>query len=119
MSLTVKAYLDKGKDKLEIRRFAVDQSVSASLAYLTGKISQVFPSLKDKSYDLYWKGKQQRLIHVNHSSPDFLMNYNADHKQQGIDKFPKEQASSQRLKSCQSFIQFHSCSYINLFLFFL
>ena len=56
MSMTVKAYLDKGSENPEIRRFAVDQSVSASLAYLDGKITQVFPSLTNTRYNLFWKG---------------------------------------------------------------
>jgi hypothetical protein len=57
MSMTVKAYLDRGAENPEIRRFAVDQSVSASLEYLKGKIGQVFPSLNNKPYNLFWKGE--------------------------------------------------------------
>lgn len=57
MSLTVKAYLDRGVDTPEIRRFAVDQSVSASLTYMTSKIGSVFPDLSSKPYDLYWQGE--------------------------------------------------------------
>lgn len=70
MSMTVKAYLDHGTEDPEIRRFAVDQSVSASLPYLKGKIQHVFPSLNSKQYKLFWKDADSDL--VSFSSDDEL-----------------------------------------------
>jgi len=58
MSLTVKAFLEKdGKTDGEIRRFQIPQDVSSSHAYLSKKISDIFPSQRDGRFSLFWKGK--------------------------------------------------------------
>ena len=68
MSLTVKAYFDKGPGQdCEIRRFAVDTGVSSNIIYLKSKIQQVFPDLSGKNFDLFWKGKIDFLL------KDFLL----------------------------------------------
>jgi len=58
MSFTVKAFLEKnGKADGEIRRFQVPADVSSSYAYLSKKIADIFPGLRDGKFSLYWKGK--------------------------------------------------------------
>ena len=61
MSLTVKAAYRGGTAATggridEIRRFAVDPDVASNFGYLTRKIGDVFPALRDKAFRLYWKG---------------------------------------------------------------
>jgi len=70
MSLIVKAYLEKPDKTEEIRRFALDPDVAASFAYLTKKLSQVFPTLGNDNYAVYWKDEEGDLIAV--SSDDEL-----------------------------------------------
>ena len=70
MSLIVKAYLEKPDKTEEIRRFALDSDVAASFAYLTKKLSQVFPTLGNDNYAVYWKDEEDDLISV--SSDDEL-----------------------------------------------
>lgn len=64
MSMTVKAYL-LGKEHIpkEIRRFAVDQDVSTSFEYLKKKVEDVFSTLRNVTYQMFYKGKA---ILVNH-----------------------------------------------------
>ena len=58
MSLTVKAYYERGEGEPEIRRFAVDAGVSSSYQYLISKIQQVFGAqVTRETVDLFWKGK--------------------------------------------------------------
>lgn len=57
MALSVKAYIHPDTNQQEIRRFAVDEGVSASYAYLAQKIEQVFPVVRGKIFKLFWKGK--------------------------------------------------------------
>jgi len=54
MSLTVKAILNR--DEPEIRRFPIPTDVSSSFEYLKKKISEIFPSLRQGNFKLYWKG---------------------------------------------------------------
>ncbi|XP_052089582.1 sequestosome-1-like [Mytilus californianus] len=55
MSLTVKAYLvKKGEEKREIRRFAVPADVSSSFSYLQKKVSDIYPTLRQGNFNLYW-----------------------------------------------------------------
>lgn len=58
MSMTVKAYL-LGKEHIpkEIRRFAVDQDVSTSFEYLNRKVVDVFSTLRNVPYQMFYKGK--------------------------------------------------------------
>ena len=57
MSLTVKAYLvKKGEEKREIRRFAVPADVSSSFSYLQKKVADIYPTLKQGNFNLYWTG---------------------------------------------------------------
>lgn len=58
MSLTVKAFLEKdGSQNGEIRRFQIPADVSSSHAYLSKKLADIFPSLRDGGFSMYWKGK--------------------------------------------------------------
>ena len=57
MALSVKAYIHPDTNQQEIRRFAIDEGVSASYAYLAQKIEQVFPVVRGKIFKLFWKGK--------------------------------------------------------------
>ncbi|WAQ99093.1 SQSTM-like protein [Mya arenaria] len=56
MSLTVKAFLEK-KENVdgEIRRFQIPADVSSSYAYLSKKVADIFPGLRDGHFSLYWK----------------------------------------------------------------
>ncbi len=57
--MTIKAFLHKqwSEEPVEIRRFAVDQDVTTSYAYLVEKIAQVFPSLRADSVIVSWMGE--------------------------------------------------------------
>ncbi|XP_076878621.1 sequestosome-1 [Brachyhypopomus gauderio] len=72
MSMTVKAYL-LGKDEChkEIRRFAVDEDVSASFEYLSRKVVDVFSNLRSASFQMYYKDEDGDMIAF--SSDDELM----------------------------------------------
>ncbi|XP_036404682.1 sequestosome-1 [Megalops cyprinoides] len=72
MSMTVKAYL-LGKEDVqkEIRRFAVDQDVSTSFEYLNRKVADVFQSLRNATYQMYYKDEDGDMIAF--SSDDELM----------------------------------------------
>jgi predicted translin family RNA/ssDNA-binding protein len=56
--MTVKAYL-LGKEDApkEIRRIAVDQDVSTSFEYLKKKVEDVFSTLRNVTYQMFYKGK--------------------------------------------------------------
>ncbi|KAG9346587.1 hypothetical protein JZ751_006898 [Albula glossodonta] len=60
MSMTVKAYL-LGKEDVqkEIRRFAVDQDVASSFEYLKRKVADVFQSLRNATFQMYYKEKKE------------------------------------------------------------
>lgn len=45
-------------EKPEVRRFGVERSVVTSYHYLTAKLQDVFPRLKNKNYKVSWKGKK-------------------------------------------------------------
>ena len=58
MSLTVKAFLEKSDQSgNEIRRFGIPADVSSSYAYLSKKIADIFPALREGAFSLYWKGE--------------------------------------------------------------
>lgn len=55
MSLTVKAYLIKKCDeKKEIRRFSIPTDVSSNFSYLQKKVAEIYPSLKQGNFNLFW-----------------------------------------------------------------
>ncbi|XP_005995405.1 sequestosome-1 [Latimeria chalumnae] len=63
MSVTVKAYLLGKEDcKKEIRRFGVDLEVSASFSFLTQKVIEVFQSLKEGCFQLYYQDEEGDMI---------------------------------------------------------
>lgn len=62
MALSVKAYLNPDTNQQEIRRFAIDEGVSANFAYLRQKIEQVFPSVRGKVFKLFWKDADNEMI---------------------------------------------------------
>ncbi|XP_061832796.1 sequestosome-1 isoform X1 [Nerophis lumbriciformis] len=72
MSVTVKAYL-LGKEEAvrEIRRFAVDQDVSSSFDYLSGKSGEVFSNLKNTAFNMFYRDEEGDLVAF--SSDDELM----------------------------------------------
>ncbi|XP_010899401.2 sequestosome-1 [Esox lucius] len=72
MSMTVKAYL-LGKDDApkEIRRFAVDQDVSTSFEYLNRKVVDVFSTLRNVTYQMFYKDEDGDMIAF--STDDELM----------------------------------------------
>ncbi|KAL0974294.1 hypothetical protein UPYG_G00218420 [Umbra pygmaea] len=72
MSMTVKAYL-LGKEDAprEIRRFAVDQDVSTSFEYLNRKVVDVFSTLRNVSYQMFYKDEDGDMIAF--STDDELM----------------------------------------------
>ena len=58
MSVTIKAYFEKGGTQdVEIRRFPVPADVSTSYAYLSKKIANIFPALREGHFSTFWKGK--------------------------------------------------------------
>ncbi|CDQ61749.1 unnamed protein product [Oncorhynchus mykiss] len=63
MSMTVKAYL-LGKEHMpkEIRRFAVDQDVSTSFEYLNRKVVDVFSTLRNVPYQMFYKDEDGDMI---------------------------------------------------------
>lgn len=63
MSLTVKATLHRVEP--EIRRFAVPADVSSSFEYLKKKISDIFPSLRQGKFSLFWKDQDGDFITFN------------------------------------------------------
>lgn len=52
-----KVFVSTGGEKAEVRRFAIDREVVTSFEYLKAKLHSVFPSIKDKTYTISWKGK--------------------------------------------------------------
>lgn len=60
MSMTVKAYL-LGKEDIqkEIRRFTIPEDASSSFVYLTQKITDIFQSLRNATFQTYYKGTKQ------------------------------------------------------------
>lgn len=75
MSLTVKAYLYKGKlgdpEGAEIRRFVIDQDVSSNFEYLSKKLIHLFPNLTPDNFSVYWKDEEGDFVAF--SSDDELM----------------------------------------------
>lgn len=63
MSMTVKAYL-LGKEDIhkEIRRFTVDQDVASSFEYLSRKVADVFQSLRNATFQMYYKDEDGDMI---------------------------------------------------------
>ncbi|KAJ8246881.1 hypothetical protein GJAV_G00256410 [Gymnothorax javanicus] len=63
MSMTVKAYL-LGKEDVqkEIRRFAIDQDVASSFEYLNRKVADVFQSLRNANFQMYYKDEDGDMI---------------------------------------------------------
>ena len=58
MSLTVKAtlYRDWNHEAIETRRFAIDQEVATSYAYLTQKLAQIFSQIEADKITLAYLG---------------------------------------------------------------
>ncbi|KAL4230805.1 Sequestosome-1 [Mactra antiquata] len=72
MSLTVKAFLQKdGKWDGEIRRFQIPADVSSSYDYLSKKLVDIFPSLRQGNFSLFWKDPDGD--HVAFSTDEELM----------------------------------------------
>lgn len=72
MSLTVKAFLQRdGKWEGEIRRFQIPADVSSSYDYLSKKLSDIFPSLRQGNFSLYWRDPDGD--HVSFSTDEELM----------------------------------------------
>ncbi|XP_007906323.1 sequestosome-1 isoform X2 [Callorhinchus milii] len=71
-AFNVKAYL-LGKEDInrEIRRFAVDQTVSTSFSFLHEKVARVFQSLRSDTFQMYYKDEEGDMIAF--SSDDELM----------------------------------------------
>lgn len=46
-----------GDEKPEVRRFGIEKSVVTSFHYLNAKLQEAFPGLKNKCYNVSWKGK--------------------------------------------------------------
>ncbi|XP_028668813.1 sequestosome-1 [Erpetoichthys calabaricus] len=63
MAVTVKAYL-LGKEEVqkEIRRFTVDQGVSSNFEYLSSKVAEVFQSLANGHFQMYYKDEDGDMI---------------------------------------------------------
>ncbi|KAJ8282922.1 hypothetical protein COCON_G00054410 [Conger conger] len=63
MSMTVKAYL-LGKEDIhkEIRRFTVDQDVTSSFEYLNRKVADVFQSLRNATFQMYYRDEDGDMI---------------------------------------------------------
>ena len=60
MSLSVKLFVKSAdSDDVQIRRFAVDEDVSACYEYLTAKIRATVPGAGDAALKLFWKGRSQ------------------------------------------------------------
>lgn len=49
-------------EKPEVRRFGVERSVVTSYHYLTAKLQDVFPRLRNKSYKVSWKGIKYKIV---------------------------------------------------------
>nr|AAX09928.1 oxidative stress protein [Aurelia aurita] len=62
MALSVKAYLNFEEGNPEIRRFSIEQDVSASYEYLMEKIRRVYPSLLRKNFQLFWRDEEEELV---------------------------------------------------------
>ncbi|XP_028815473.1 sequestosome-1 [Denticeps clupeoides] len=95
MSMTVKAYL-LGKDNChkEIRRFAVDQDVSASYEYLKGKVTDVFGALRNVPFQMFYKDEDGDMIAF--SSDDELMMGLSEVKEGTLRLFIKERKEHRR-----------------------
>ncbi|XP_023698744.1 sequestosome-1 isoform X1 [Paramormyrops kingsleyae] len=63
MSMTVKAYL-LGKEDIqkEIRRFTIPEDASSSFVYLTQKITDIFQSLRNATFQTYYKDEDGDMI---------------------------------------------------------
>ena len=61
-SIQVKAYLNWTNNEPEIRRFLVDSDASTNYEYLLEKIRTVYPCLKREDIQLFWRGKQYKLL---------------------------------------------------------
>ncbi|KAM6953261.1 sequestosome-1 [Aplochiton taeniatus] len=63
MSMTVKAYLLGKEDSAkEIRRFAIDQDVSTSFEYMNRKVVDVFSTLRNVTYQMFYKDEDGDMI---------------------------------------------------------
>lgn len=72
MSLTIKAFLQRdGKWDGEIRRFQIPADVSSSYDYLSKKLCDIFPSLRQGNFSLFWKDPDGD--HVSFSTDEELM----------------------------------------------
>ncbi|RZF42015.1 hypothetical protein LSTR_LSTR003520 [Laodelphax striatellus] len=64
-SVSFKIYLEKGDGSSEIRRFCIDESSAGTFECIKQKIRQLYPSLQDAEFFIFWKDNENDKIAVN------------------------------------------------------
>ncbi|XP_050671029.1 sequestosome-1-like isoform X1 [Leptidea sinapis] len=96
----VYTYWDE-KEKPEVRRFGIERSVVTSFQYLSAKLREVYPKLRDRSFTIVWKDEEgdevtissddEVIIALTAISEDIKKLYvyckDADHKNESCDVF--------------------------------
>ena len=60
--LPLKVYYIKNQQTKEIRKFTVQATSKEDFEYLRGKICQMFPELREKEIEVFWKGECLRFL---------------------------------------------------------
>ncbi|XP_064181961.1 sequestosome-1 [Anguilla rostrata] len=95
MSMTVKAYLLGREDiQREIRRFTVDQDVATSFEYLNRKVADVFQSLRNATFQMYYKDEDGDMIAFS-SDEELIMGLSSV-KEDTLRVFIKEKRENKR-----------------------
>uniref|UniRef100_A0A1B6CN97 ZZ-type domain-containing protein n=1 Tax=Clastoptera arizonana TaxID=38151 RepID=A0A1B6CN97_9HEMI len=64
-SVSFKAYLKLDGEADEVRRFGIEGGAATNFLYLKGKIEAVFPSLRNKDFQITWKDNDGDLVLIN------------------------------------------------------
>lgn len=62
VSFKVYMYHEADTSNQEIRRFGIDADVVTNYLYLREKLQSIFPNIRGKRFEIYWKGNYSLLI---------------------------------------------------------
>ncbi|XP_066917061.1 uncharacterized protein [Clytia hemisphaerica] len=63
--LPLKVYYIKDRQTKEIRKFTVQSTSKEDFGYLRGKICQMFPELREKEIEIFWKDEDEDLVIIS------------------------------------------------------